>query len=97
MSKPKTWMDHARSLEADWPPRQTITLTDLVAEARAAEWDFTNWCYASGYDASDPDVRRMFECLLAYAMREGERRQQHGRDDEGLQHWSSPAVNRALG
>jgi hypothetical protein len=70
-TKPKTWVDHARSLDADWPPRQTITITDLVAEARAVDWDFTNWCYASGYDASDPDVRRMFECLLAYAMREG--------------------------
>jgi hypothetical protein len=60
-----------RSLDADWPSRQPITLTDLVAEARAADWDFTNWCYASGYDASDPDVRRMFERLLAYARREG--------------------------
>ena len=26
--------------------------------ARAAEWDFTNWCHASGYDASDQDARR---------------------------------------
>jgi hypothetical protein len=48
-----------------------MTIADLVAEARAAEWDFTNWCHASGYDASDPDARRMFECLLAYARREG--------------------------
>ena len=71
MSKPKTWMDHARSLDADWPPRQTMTLTDLITEARAVDWDFTNWCYASGYDASDPDARRMFECLLAYARLEG--------------------------
>jgi len=39
--------------------------------SRAADWDFVNWCYASGYDASDPDARRMFECLLAYARREG--------------------------
>jgi hypothetical protein len=70
MTRPKTW-DLGSSLEADWPPHQTITLTDLVAEARAVDWDFTNWCYASGYDASDPDARRVFECLLAYAMREG--------------------------
>jgi hypothetical protein len=44
---------------------------DLVAGARAVDWDFTTWCYASGYDANDPDARRMFECLLAYARREG--------------------------
>src|SRR6266498_1253365 len=34
MAKPKTSADLARSLDADWPPRQTITITDLVAEAR---------------------------------------------------------------
>ena len=51
MTKPKTWADLARSLDEDWPPRQTITITDLIAEARAADWDFTNWRYASGYDA----------------------------------------------
>jgi hypothetical protein len=71
MTKPKTWVDFARSLEADWPPRQTMTITDLVAQARAADWDFANWCYASGYDASDPHARHMFECLLAYASGEG--------------------------
>jgi hypothetical protein len=71
MTKPKTRTDLSRSLDADWPPNQTMTITDLVAEARAAEWDFTNWCHASGYDASDLDARRMFECLLAYARREG--------------------------
>ena len=71
MTKPKTWADLERSLEADWPPRQPITLADLVAEARAADWDFATWCYVSGYDASDPDARNMFECLLAYARREG--------------------------
>jgi len=32
---------------------------DLVAEARVVEWDFTHWCYVSGYDASDPDARNM--------------------------------------
>ena len=71
MTKPKMRTDLSRSLDADWPPSQTMTITDLVAEARAAEWDFTNWCHASGYDASDPDARSMFECLLAYARREG--------------------------
>jgi hypothetical protein len=71
MTKPKAWLDLALSLDADWPPRQPVTLTELVAEARAADWEFTNWCCASGYDASDPDARRMFECLLAYARREG--------------------------
>jgi hypothetical protein len=71
MTKPKTRVDLARSLDADWPPRQPVTLTELVAEARAINWDFTIWCYVSGYDASDPDARRMFECLLAYAMNEG--------------------------
>jgi hypothetical protein len=69
--KPKTWADLARSLDEGWPPRQTITITDLIAEARAADWDFTNWCIASGYDTRDADARRMFECLLAYARREG--------------------------
>ena len=44
---------------------------DLVAEARAVEWDFATWCYVSGHDAADPDDRNMFECLLAYAKREG--------------------------
>jgi hypothetical protein len=71
MTKSKTWLDLALSLDSDWPPRQPVTLTELVAEARAIDWDFTNWCHVSGYDASDPDARRMFECLLAYAMREG--------------------------
>ena len=64
-------MDLALTLDADWPTGQPITLTDLVAEARALDWDFTNWCCACGHDASDPDARRMFECLLAYARREG--------------------------
>ena len=40
---------------------------DLIAGARAVDWNFTYWCYASGHDASDPDTRLMFECLLAYA------------------------------
>jgi hypothetical protein len=71
MTKPKTRADLSRSLDADWPPSQTMTITDLVAEARAAEWDFGDWCHASGYDATDPDARHMFECLLAYAMGEG--------------------------
>ena len=71
MTKPKTWSDLEPSLDADWPPHQPVTLTELVAEARALDWDFTNWCCASGYDASDPDARRVFESLLAYARREG--------------------------
>ena len=58
-------------LDVDWPPGEPITVTDLIAEARAVDWDFTNWCYTAGYDASDPDARRTFECLLAYARREG--------------------------
>jgi hypothetical protein len=61
MTKPKTWADLARSLDADWPPRQPMTIAELIAEARAADWDFSSWCYASGYDSSDPDARRMFE------------------------------------
>jgi hypothetical protein len=67
MTKPKD----LASLDADWPLCQPTTVTKLIAEARAVDWDFTNWCYTSGYDASDPDARRMFECLLAYAVREG--------------------------
>jgi hypothetical protein len=52
----KAWADLARSLDEDLPPRQTITITDLIAAARAADWDFTKWCYASGYDTSDPEA-----------------------------------------
>jgi hypothetical protein len=48
----KTWADFARSLNEDLPPRQMKTITDLIAAARAADWDFTKRCYASGY--SDP-------------------------------------------
>jgi hypothetical protein len=40
-----------RSLDVDWPPHQPTSLLDLVAGARAVEWDFTHWCYVSGYDA----------------------------------------------
>ena len=58
------------SLDADWPPHQPITLMDLIAGARAVEWDFTHWSYVSGYDAGDPDARSMFECLPAYTRRE---------------------------
>ena len=71
MTKLKRRVDLEASLDADWPPRQPITIADLVTEARAVDWDFSNWCCASGYDASDRDARRMFECLLTYAMREG--------------------------
>jgi hypothetical protein len=71
MTKSKTRVDLALSLDADRLLRQPATLTELVTEARALDWDFTNWCCASGYDASDPDARRIFECLLAYAMRVG--------------------------
>jgi hypothetical protein len=70
MTKSKTRVEPL-SLDADWPPRQSMSIADLVADARAVDWDFTNWCYASGYDAHDPDARCMFECLLAYARREG--------------------------
>jgi len=63
VTRPKVWADLARSLDA--------TLAELVAGARALDWDFTSWCYASGYDASDPNVRLFFECLLAYARCEG--------------------------
>jgi hypothetical protein len=71
MAKPKTGTDLTRLLDAEWPPCHPATLTELVAEARAIDWDFSDWCYASGYDASNPDARRMFECSLAYARREG--------------------------
>jgi hypothetical protein len=63
MTKHKTWADLAGSLHA--------TLADLIVEARAVDWDFTSWCNASGYDATDPDARLFFECLLAYARCEG--------------------------
>jgi hypothetical protein len=62
MTKHKTWADLAGSRHA---------FTGLIAEARAVDWDFTSWCCASGYDASDPDARLFFECLLAYARSEG--------------------------
>jgi hypothetical protein len=59
MTRTTTW--------ADWPPHRSATIMDLIAGARAVDWDFTSWCHASGHDAGDPDARRMFECLLAYA------------------------------
>jgi hypothetical protein len=71
MTKPKIRLDLASSLDADWPPQQPVTIADLVTEARAVDWDFDTWCYASGHDASDPAARRMFERLLAYAISEG--------------------------
>jgi hypothetical protein len=71
MTKPKTHADLAHSFDADWPPHQPATLIDLIGEARAAEWDFTTWCYVSGHDASDPDARLTFECLLAFAKADG--------------------------
>ena len=71
MTKPKTWVDLEPSVDAGWSAHQPITIGDLVAEAPAADWDFTDWCYASGYDASDPGSRHVFECLLDYARREG--------------------------
>ena len=51
------------------PPR--AGKPEYFDEARALDWDFTYWCYASGYDAGDPDARRAFERLLAYARHEG--------------------------
>ena len=69
MRKCKSWMDPAHSHDADWPPHQSVTIMDLVAGARAVDWDFTTWCYASGHDDTDPEARLMFECLLAYASR----------------------------
>jgi hypothetical protein len=71
MTKPKTCGDLPPSFDEDWPPYQPVTLMDLVVGARAVNWHFTTWCYASGYEASDPDARHMFERLLAYASREG--------------------------
>jgi hypothetical protein len=59
MTKTTTW--------ADWPPHESVTIMDLIAGARAVNWDFTTWCHASGHDATDADARLMFECLLAYA------------------------------
>ena len=61
MTKTTTW--------ADWPTHQSVSIMDLVACARAVDWDFTTWCHASGHDSTDSDARLMFECLLAYASR----------------------------
>ena len=71
MTKPETRVEVTLSLDEDWPPHQPVTLVDLVAEARAIDWDFATWCCVSGHDANDPEARRMFEWLLAYARREG--------------------------
>ena len=70
MTKPKTWADLARSPDADWSPRQPATLMEMVAELARSIGTSTTGVTVSGYDASDPDARRMFECLLAYAKRE---------------------------
>jgi hypothetical protein len=70
MTKPKTWSDLERSLDADWRSHQPITLMDLVAEARALDWDFAIWCYVSGHDATDPDARTCLNvCWLTLAVR----------------------------
>jgi hypothetical protein len=61
MTKTTTW--------ADWPTHQSVSIMDLIAGARAVDWDFTAWCYASGHDATDAHAHLMFECLLAYASR----------------------------
>ena len=71
MTKRKTRPELAPSLDADLPPGEPMTLADLIAEARAVDWDFAQWCYVSGHDANDSDARNMFECLLAYASSEG--------------------------
>ena len=63
-------MDHARSLDADWPPRQPMTIADLVAEARTVEWNFTDWCNAMGYEAA---TRIPVKCLNAYWLTQGAR------------------------
>jgi hypothetical protein len=65
MTKPKTRVDLALSPDADWPPLQPVMLMELVAEARAIDWDFTTWCCVSGHDASDPEARR--KCVGRYA------------------------------
>jgi hypothetical protein len=36
MTKPKTWADLERSLDADWPSHQPTSLMDLIAGARAS-------------------------------------------------------------
>jgi hypothetical protein len=54
--------DLARSLDADWPPCEPITLTELVAEARAVEWDFTNWFTRADMT---PAIRMLAACLNA--------------------------------
>jgi hypothetical protein len=69
MARFKIWV--ASPFDADWPLQEPITVADLVTEARAVDWNFNTWCYASGYDANDPTDRRMFECLLAYATGRG--------------------------
>src|SRR3954469_17806899 len=73
MTKRKTRPELAPSLDADLPPGEPMTLADLIAEARAVDWDFAQWCYVSGHDASDSDARNMFECLRAYGQRRGPR------------------------
>ena len=48
-----------------------MTLKDLIVEVRPVDSDCTLWCYVNGHDACALDARNMFECLLAYARREG--------------------------
>ena len=40
MTKPKSWLGLSRSLDADWSASPPRTITDLIGEARAADWDF---------------------------------------------------------
>jgi hypothetical protein len=48
MRKCKSWMDPAHSHDADWPPYQSASIMDLVAGARAVDWDFTTWRTQAG-------------------------------------------------
>jgi hypothetical protein len=57
----------------------------------ACYWHFTSW-YASGYDASDPDDRRMFNCLLAHQARGPHRFELTGRPAEPRRTTAPPPV-----
>ena len=80
-------MEVTLSLDEDWPPHQPVTLVDLVAEARAIDWDFATWCCPRGQDASDPEAA----CLNARIP--GRAEGEAGLAAGGPFHWPSQLVS----
>ena len=60
MAKSKSSVDLA--LDADWPPFETTTITDLIAEARGVDWDLVIGVTQAGMT---PATRMLAACSNA--------------------------------